>query len=201
MRGFLRAAACGLVGAVIIIGAGIPRAVAEDDDDKSFDKKIRDGFMSAIGIKAGPDIDYRERSPLVLPPRIDLPPPQANATTGAPNWPVDADQKRRREEANRRRDEVEESRPLRPSELNVGANQRSRTPGANQEQMDGRTRPSDLGYTGGILGSLFGNKPESAQFTNEPPRTSLIEPPVGYQTPSPDQPYAPGREKSSLKIP
>jgi hypothetical protein len=163
----------GLVGAVILVGAGIPRAVAEDDDEKSFDKKIRDNFMSALGIKAGPDIDYRERSPLVLPPRIDLPPPQADATT----------------------------RPLRPSELNVGDRQRSRTPGGNQEQMDGRNRPSDLGYKGGILGSLFGSKEETAQFTSEPPRTSLIEPPVGYQTPSPDQPYAPGREKSTLKIP
>src|SRR5262245_17961029 len=98
LRGLLRAAACGLIGAALLGGASLP-ALAQEDDDPGFDKKIRDGLMGALGIKPGPDIDYRERSPLVLPPRIDLPQPQTNATTGAPNWPVDADQKRRREES------------------------------------------------------------------------------------------------------
>ena len=37
---------------------------------------------------------------------------------------------------------------------------------------------------------MFGKKKEEqAKFTGEPPRTSLTEPPAGYQTPSPDQPY------------
>ena len=30
---------------------------------------------------------------------------------------------------------------------------------------------------------------EVGTFTTEPPRTSLIAPPAGYQTPSPAQPY------------
>src|SRR5262245_28752441 len=127
MRGFIRVAACGLVGVALM--TGVNYAAAADDDEPSFDQKIKDGIMGAIGIKGGPDIDYRERSPLVLPPKIDLPPPQANSTANTPNWPVDADQKRRREEGNRRRDiDVEESRPLRPRELNVGTDRRSRTP-------------------------------------------------------------------------
>jgi hypothetical protein len=197
----MRAAACGLIGAVLVVGAS-SRAAAEDDDEKSFDRKIRDGLMGALGIKGGPDIDFRERSPLVLPPRIDLPPPQTNATTGVPNWPVDVDHKRRREESNRRRDEVEESRPLRPSELNVGQRTRSRTPAPTQDQIEGRpSRPSELGYTGGIFGSIFGNKEEAVPFTSEPPRTSLTEPPVGYQTPSPNQPYAAKPERWAPKIP
>ncbi|HKF99916.1 MAG TPA: hypothetical protein VKB15_04780 [Xanthobacteraceae bacterium] len=201
MRGLLRAAACGLIGAVVIIGAGTSRAVAEDDE-KSFDQKIRDNFMGALGIKSGNDIDYRERSPLVLPPKIELPPPEANAARAAPNWPVDADQKRRREEANRRRDEVEESRALRPSELNVGPRQRGQEPTRSQDEIEGRPgRPSDLGYTGGILGSIFGNKEETVPFTKEPPRTSLIEPPTGYQTPSPNQPYTAKPERWLPQIP
>jgi hypothetical protein len=200
MRGLMRAAACGLIGAVLMIGASSHGAA--EDDEKSFDQKIRDGLMGALGIKGGPNIDYRERSPLVLPPRIDLPPPQANATTGVPNWPVDADQKRRREESNRRRDEVEESRPLRPSELNVGQRTRSRTPAPTQDQIESRpSKPSELGYTGGLFGSIFGNKEEAVQFTSEPPRTSLTEPPAGYQTPSPDQPYTAKTERWFPKIP
>src|SRR5262245_42056126 len=202
MRGFLGAAACGLLATVLIVGVGNSRALAQEDDELSLDQKIRNNIMGAIGLKGGPDIDYRERSPLVLPPKIDLPAPQADATTKTPNWPVDADQKRRREESNRRRDEVEESRPLRPNELNVGSPSRSRTPAPTQEQMEGRpSRPSDLGYTGGILNSLWGNSDKPATFTSEPPRTSLVEPPVGYQTPSPDQPYMAKPEKWMPKIP
>ena len=202
MRGLRRVATCGLITAALM--AGVNCAAAGDDDERSFDQKIKDNIMGAIGIKNGPDIDYRERSPLVLPPKIDLPTPQADTTAGTPNWPVDADQKRRREESSRRRDiDVEESRPLRPSELNVGTPRRSRTPAPTQEQMEGKpVKPSDLGYTGGIFGSLFGSsKQESAEFTSEPPRTTLTEPPVGYQTPSPNQPYAAKPEKWAPKIP
>jgi hypothetical protein len=37
---------------------------------------------------------------------------------------------------------------------------------------------------------MFGKKKEEeAKFTSEPPRASLTDPPVGYQTPSPAQPY------------
>jgi hypothetical protein len=37
---------------------------------------------------------------------------------------------------------------------------------------------------------MFDNKKEEqAKFTGEPPRSSLTEPPPGYQTPSPAQPY------------
>ncbi len=32
-------------------------------------------------------------------------------------------------------------------------------------------------------------KEQYATFTGEPPRASLTDPPPGYQTPSPDQPY------------
>jgi hypothetical protein len=199
MRTWVHAALCGLVGTVLILGAATARAADDDDNEKSFDKKIRDNLMGALGIKGGPDIDYRERSPLVLPPRIDLPPPQANATTNAPNWPVDADQKRKREETSRRRDEVEESRPLRPSELNVGAAQRSSTPGANAAEIDGRNRQDT---TGSLFSNMFsGGKQEGAKFTQEPARTTLTEPPVGYQTPSPDQPYTAKGERLLPAVP
>ncbi len=30
---------------------------------------------------------------------------------------------------------------------------------------------------------------EGAKFLREPPRASLTEPPIGYRTPSPEQPY------------
>jgi hypothetical protein len=175
-------------------------AWAQEDDGPSFDQKIIQNVLGAVGLRGGGDIDYRERSPLVLPPSLNLPPPQNDATAGAPNWPVDADQKRRKQEANRQRDEVEESRALRPSELNVGQRKRSQT-GLAQDHPDGKpVGPSELGYKGGLFGSLFNWKSEpTATFTGEPPRTSLTAPPVGYQTPSPDQPYGPGNRREEQK--
>ena len=114
---------------------------------------------------------------------------------------MDADQKRKREETTRRRDEVEESRPLRPNELNVGSANRSRTPGANEADFDGKNR-TDSGATGSIFGSMFsGKKDEVKKFTQEPARTTLTEPPVGYQTPSPDQPYTAKGEKLLPSVP
>ena len=42
-------------------------------------------------------IEYRERSPLVVPPKLDLPPPASADAKDAPNWPKDPDEKRRKE--------------------------------------------------------------------------------------------------------
>ena len=58
-------------------------------------------------------------------------------------------------------------------------------------------RPDELGYHGGIwsdfwaLGHSFDKeKPaEGAKFLREPPRATLTQPPSGYRTPSPEQPY------------
>ena len=199
MRGLVHAAALSLVGTILVVGPSWQAAA--EDDSPGLNKKMQD-FMVQLGIRPPPDIDYQERSPLVLPPRIDLPPPQANPAAAAPNWPVDPDVKRRQLEQDRRRDEVEESRPLRPDELNVGRRTRDTSPGPTQDQMDGRpSRPSELGYTGGLLNSLMGKKEPPVQFTSEPPRTSLIEPPPGYQTPSPSQPYTAKGESYMPKIP
>jgi hypothetical protein len=41
-----------------------------------------------------------------------------------------------------------------------------------------------------------GGKAEAKQFTTEPPRSSLVEPPPGYQTPSPSYAYGAGEDKS-----
>jgi hypothetical protein len=57
--------------------------------------------------------------------------------------------------------------------------------------------PTELGYRGGLF-DFFGDKADgTARFTGEPARTSLTEPPPGYQTPSPDQPYGQGKSDST----
>lgn len=66
--------------------------------------------------------------------------------------------------------------------------------------MEGSAAPStnaELGSKGlkGMLGGLWAPKEEYTAFTGEPARSSLTEPPPGYRTPSPAQPYGVGREK------
>ena len=45
-----------------------------------------------------------------------------------------------------------------------------------------RQSPAQLGFKGW-------NKKEEMTFTKEPERTSLLQPPTGYRTPSPNAPY------------
>ena len=67
-------------------------AVAQDDDDATFEQKILRGFLGG-GQK---NLEYRERSPLVIPPSRDLPPPESAASLQrSPAWPTDPDQRKR----------------------------------------------------------------------------------------------------------
>src|SRR5437667_12609125 len=88
------------VGVGLVMTAGAARAQDDDEDDKTFEEKIIEGIMAGIGgtNMDNRGIDYRERSPLVVPPKMDLPPPAAgtSAETKAPNWPKDPDEARRK---------------------------------------------------------------------------------------------------------
>src|SRR6266403_2099949 len=86
-------------GIVLVMMAGAARAQDDEDDDKTFEEKIIEGIMAGIGgtNMENRGIDYRERSPLVVPPKLDLPPPAADkAEVKAPNWPKDPDEQRRK---------------------------------------------------------------------------------------------------------
>ena len=75
------------------MAAGAARAGDDDEDDTTFEEKIIEGIMKGIGgtNMENQGIDYRERSPLVVPPKLDLPPPAADGRREGPNWPKDPD--------------------------------------------------------------------------------------------------------------
>ena len=111
------------IGLVMVSGA----ARAEDDeDDKTFEEKIIDNIMSGLGATnmENSGIEYRERSPLVVPPKLDLPPPAAAAAAKAPNWPKDPDEARRKAAIAARKkdnkDPAQSARLLTPEELKAG---------------------------------------------------------------------------------
>ena len=203
------------IGIGLVMSAGPVRAGddGDDDDDMTFEEKLIDNLMSGFGAKGmeRKGIEYRERSPLVVPPNLDLPPPASADAKNAPNWPKDPDEKRRKEAIAQRKktstgskaaEYLKNAQPLSPAELNAhktAAVEKTRRdpvqPGANIDHPT--MSPAELGYTGGLWNLLSNNKsPESKPFTSEPPRQSLVEPPAGYQTPSPNYAYGAGEDKT-----
>src|SRR4051812_18987678 len=194
------------LGIGLLMSANLARA-EDDEDDSTFEEKIIKQIMTGLGgtNMENTGIEYRERSPLVVPPKIELPPPaSAAAEAPLPNWPKDPDVKRRKEARELRKkdnkDPREASRVLTPSELAAGKAAPGRpsagpdlpgNPGANAILS-----PSQLGYEGGLSGLFGGSKTESAPFKGEPTRDSLTMPPPGYQTPSPGYAYGTGPKES-----
>jgi hypothetical protein len=212
-RGIWRALSVSAValGIGLVMSAGAARAGDDDDqDDMTFEERLIDNLMGGIGAKSmeKPGIEYRERSPLVVPPTNELPPPASAAQAkAAPNWPKDPDERRRKEaiaarkKANKAKESWEAARPLTPAEMNATRtvvpareNNDPIQPGTNANPS---LSPAQLGYTGGLWNMFKGNGSEQTKFTAEPPRQSLTEPPAGYQTPSPNFAYGAGPDTST----
>ena len=199
--------------AALLIGLNAaPARAGEDDEDGA---SVISRIMHTFGLKnpdetvMGRGDSYSERSPLVVPPTRDLPPPVADTAPPAPNWPKDPDIAQRQKSkkidnkaAYQRGDSVtENSRALRPDELDQRGT--STNPGdvnstANSQMVDPRDHGAKKGLFSG-LGHLL-NRNEYGTFTGEPARTSLTDPPPGYLTPSPDQPYGVGQAPTTNKV-
>jgi hypothetical protein len=171
---FSRAVLCAASGlALLVAGSAAVRA-----DDTGGDKpytKFFNNVLSNIGLRdqeAG--IDYKERPPLVVPPSRELPQPAAAGSPAAKNaaWPADQGGKKRTADKPKKERSVLTDKP------------------------DDTSPTSQSDGSGGIwngmknLGStMVGNNRESATFVHEPARNTLTDPPAGYRTPSPAQPY------------
>ncbi len=213
---FIGAASSLALAALVLLSPAPARAA---DDDAPLDTKILRGLLETLGLrKDGDAINYQERAPLVIPPGSALPPPEKSeaALANNPAWPKDPDVERKKQETAVARlkqfksaDEEfrDQQRVLSPSELTPGPKPRtaSRTGKPNLSASDvpdsgAKLTPSQLGYKGGLFSNLFGRQDDDvAKFTGEPPRASLTEPPPGYQTPSPDQPYGLGQRTTAPK--
>jgi hypothetical protein len=204
LRRLLMACACG---ALLALPIAASAQQAQDDDDDTFEQKIIKNILGGMGVDVGrPGIDYRERSPLVIPPTRDLPPPQAaGTTTSNPAWPREADRKvtvRRTKNTRATPDEPGSESALTPNELNRGINPRaprvtdpSQNTGSIEEANIGRPMsPSQLNNKGIFnWNALMGTHlKEESRFEKEPERNALTQPPAGYQTPSSAYPYGTG---------
>jgi hypothetical protein len=203
----LLAASAPLMLAATALASGTALAGDDDDeeDDTPLDQKIIRNVMTGLGA-VDPNqkgIDYRERSPLVVPPRLDLPQPETSRKPAA-NWPKDPDvtERKARKEAERKSyTPVEDwGRPLSANELNVPSDGRARArantsaerPGDPDDYRPRMMSPSELGSKNVFTKMFSKDKPEVSEFKGEPARDKLTQPPVGYQTPSPNFAYGVG---------
>jgi len=197
---------CAFAAALISASVGSAMAGDDEEEDNLPDAVFLRNVLKGFGLKRGDDtIDYHERSPLVVPPTRDLPPPETGVPVKSTNaaWPVDPDVKRRKEAtaAQHKASSIDESRALRPNEMMpAGADVKGTAQKSVQTDAppDGAPmKPSQLGFNGWSFTNLFASPPESVTFTQEPSRDSLTEPPAGYRTPAPNQPYGLGKENTT----
>jgi len=212
IRPVTRAVLGGLLGITLVFAAGAAAFAGDDEDEDTIEQKIIKNIMKGMGADVDKDrIDFRERSPLVIPPTRDLPPPQEATQINNPAWPNDPDKRAPVKKAakpvvngsvaTRNMESPERAAPISPEALRNGAippgqPERVTAPDPNANKDPGRSfSPAELGFSG--FGNLFGYKAEQQPFTGEPARTNLIQPPTGYQTPSPNYPYGMGLPKNN----
>ncbi|MBZ0147534.1 MAG: hypothetical protein K8F62_08340 [Pseudorhodoplanes sp.] len=189
-------------GALALSLGGFP-AYAADDEEEPFELQF---LKKMFGITDQAPIEYRERSPLVVPPTRDLPSPETVSAESNPAWPQDAAKtpKKKKEQKLSVTDQQIAGNPISPYELDkgrkAGAGLTPTSPSAANDR-GAPLSPSELGYKGGLFGGLFKDqdKGEVATFPGEAPRTTLTSPPTGYMTPSPNQPYGLSAKKEAPK--
>jgi hypothetical protein len=169
MRAVLGAALLGLV-----VGLSASARAADNNNDDT-NNSAWSKFMQTLGLKKpvdSPDtgINYTERSPLVVPPSRDLPPPVLG-TAPAADWPKDPAKSVKHTKA-------------KPGIVPATAVQTPNPPVVKKPWYN------PAGWF---------DKEEYANFAGEPVRQNLTDPPAGYRIPSPDQPYGISPEKKSYK--
>ena len=171
-----------LAGALSVASA-LP-ALAQDDGQESIWTSI--GGMVGIGGAPKADIDYRERPPLVLPPKMNLRNPQPSAAARNPAWPVDPDVVARREAADQAklpvifRDSKDASATAGQRDLlkDRVAAQRTTTP----TQIDAcSSEGRDCNRWNSKEGGNLPTAPDAIVAGQEPERGTLTDPPKGYR--------------------
>lgn len=183
-----------LVALVVGLNAGAARA---GDDDASSNPSAWSKFMQTLGLKKAPEtnsnINYSERSPLVVPPTRDLPPPLAELPP-ATDWPKDAPSRPHRHV--RPKPAAAAPAPAAaPAAAGGAAGQPEQNAQTGQANQVARVPNPPVEKKSIWNPKTWFRSEEYATFVSEPEREKLTDPPTGYRTPSPNQPYGVGPEK------
>jgi hypothetical protein len=184
-----------IAGAALLTMAAVP-ASAQSNTNTTVDS-----IMSLFGLKQdeSPEIDYRERAPLVVPPSNQLRPPEERGARRTASWPNDPDVQRRQREAAERKILPTERDTYRMggtnnTKLSIDEIRAGRVAGAN---VNTTPKPS---YGDGNRDAHWLNpdqlraldRPKEAEQQiaagQEPPRRYLTDPPPGLRKPSANAP-------------
>lgn len=157
-------------------------AAAGDDGAAPLWVGIGSIFGPALGLSKDekPPIDYREHGKIVLPPRMDLPPPEAAGPQATAEWPVDQEVQRKKVEKEEEKKKIagvgdarlRYTHPFPNAPVTIGPD--SQAPDA------GTPAPSLLGSLNPMSWVGMGKK---VTLGPEPDRQWLTDPPKGYRAP------------------
>ena len=201
----LHQCATAILVAAVAFGLAAP-AAAQTFKDTGSSTGLLDAATAILGFGARKDrepIDYSPRSPLVIPPSTELPPPASGAAARADeDWPNDPDAiARARREAERKKTVLErEPSEKRTSRLTPEEIQAGRRPGAGIPRQGGPTA-SELATeerrNPRLSPTQLRNFHEKLDPTPElgadgkPVRRRLVEPPSEYRVPAATAEYDP----------
>ena len=166
-----------------------PAFAINDDGRGTIYESLLD--MVGMGEKSDPPpIAYRERSPLVVPPKLDLPAPQQPASQRAAAWPVDQEvvRARKKAEANARAKNVDSNgretvsaQELRDMRTTTNPNGPVSGPGTgcSMDPFD-KAGCSPAEYWGALSVKTEKKEDLGLQAGVEPAREYLTQPPKGF---------------------
>ncbi len=191
-RGFL---------AVTSVAAGLaagPARAADDGYANVFSSVL--GAVGVISVERSPEIEYRERPPLVLPPGAQLPKPVPVGAKRTAAWPQDPDVAKRRKAAEDARGPLqalgaERNETVTKADLLKG---RDSAAGGGGEPVllndcgsaNAKTRhclvmsPDELKREGEAFAAANPDKDLTLKAGVEPERNYLTQPPKGYMAPT-----------------
>jgi hypothetical protein len=185
----LRIAQLGLVTASLATGA-------LGTDVRAQEGVLVKDFLGAIGVidKEKDAIDYRERAPLVLPPRMELREPAAPGSVQArnPQWPNDPDVAARKRQAAEDRAPVTDTEARRMNRentrLTIDEMRAGRHAGAEVPTGPVSRAPDNAWLNPDILRAQHAQGRTAAAAPDDGRRRSLTEPPSAYRQSATGQP-------------
>jgi hypothetical protein len=181
-------------GIFLLVGTGAQPGPARAEEGNQTLRQIFGLVTGDTGQKDTDGIDYRERPPLVLPPKMELPPPQAAVEKPNPAWPNDPDLgrlKKLKAEAKvpaRQVNEATANPHISQAELEKGRIAAEDPKSPQQNPCDYSNTPECLYTPWAILKKVGNNagKEDKDILTpgEEPPREYLTEPPPGFRKPT-----------------
>jgi hypothetical protein len=180
--------------AACLVGLCLSAAPASAGDDGAAPLWVGIGSVFGFGgADDKPDIDYRDHAKLVVPPKMELPPPAAAPWASATDWPRDPDVARwKSEQAEKTKNKTfiekrDSHTPLDPHAVvktdytaGMGPSSGGKCKVGPGESCD--TAPSPTLNWNPLTWVGLQKKP-SAVLGPEPSRASLTDPPLGYRAP------------------